>query len=317
MKSIPEFDDFNLRDQFRLSVQPEMELDNYVEEIEIDYDKLRKELAKKLKLEFAVVGVDIYKYSEYGQLEQTLIPHLFKSLYYKCNNLIVQNFKYLFQHDIDASTPTVTDSLVSRFIDTGDGGFQILENPIKGLIWVIVFEAIVRLYNSRHFKTKLFDLIGPITLRFALTYDSVYHFANNYYGPGIINNSRIISKDHLNRFLIDDNTFRWFQRNCYGIENMPNIGLKYLCNLPDFQGYDDKEIDDQNNEVIYPLVDRIRKEGIKAIDVQKIEKINNKGMELSVYNICVQAHTKFGHFMQTNEIEFTYTIGNQNAQGLD
>lgn len=45
-------------------------------------------------------------------------------------------------------------------------------------------------------------------------------FFSNFYGSAIINCARIISKDRLNRCLIDAETNKWFLHNTNGIETL-------------------------------------------------------------------------------------------------
>ena len=45
-----------------------------------------------------VLGIDIYHYSQYKPLEQSLIPVLFKLIYQKSCELCLSNSSYIFQH---------------------------------------------------------------------------------------------------------------------------------------------------------------------------------------------------------------------------
>lgn len=66
------------------------------------------------------------------------------------------------------------------------------------------FQANIVRYNSRNdTSSALYEVIGEINLRYSLTYDNLYFYNKNYYGPAIINCARIMSKDKLNRFLLD------------------------------------------------------------------------------------------------------------------
>ena len=104
--------------------------------------KLANILTKKEKTDFhlnyienkSILGIDIYKYSEYPEDEQIYVPVLFNSLYDitvgNCCNLE----KFFFQDYC-----TSTKEFKKNFISTGDGGFQIFDNPIQSLIFAAYF----------------------------------------------------------------------------------------------------------------------------------------------------------------------------------
>lgn len=311
------FSDLGLENEFRLNMNPKMELWEKVSPRKGDYSEFRKLIASEMNQKFSVVGVDIYKYSEYDPLEQILIPKLFDELYNQTCALIEQNFKYIFQNYITKDDQGKTDiNLSTYFIGTGDGGYQILETPLHSILFICVFESVVRMYNSNYFMSKLFEVIGPITLRYAMTNDFVYHYNSSYYGPAIINNARILSKDKLNRLIIDENTYYWFQLNCLGIENLMNITIPQLYGKEDFLAYNRDYATEDNNELIYMTTGMPERDGLKAIDVQKMGTLRSKKTEIEVYNVYIQVHSRFSHFMFETSIEFTYSVGNQNPQGL-
>lgn len=313
--NIPEFSDLGLNNHFRLNIGPKLELDDYDTYEKMDYSKIRLHLSKALENKYTIIGIDFYRYSEYMQLEQTLIPNLFSEIYRETNSLILQNFKYLFQkHKTDSNI--YKGDFEEYFIGTGDGGYQILETPLHGIAYISIFEAIVRLYNSRKFMSKVYDLIGPITLRYAMTYDDLFKYNKSYYGNAIINNARIISRDKLNRFLIDENSYKWFQLRCIGIENIGTLDLEVISKYSEFKDYNDSYRSEDGNELFYSSKGRNINEGIKGVDIQKLGILSEKNSKLDVYNVCIQVHSRYGHFLQENEREFAYTIGNQNSNGL-
>jgi len=133
-----------------------------------------------------VLGIDIYNYSQYKPLEQSLIPILFKLIYDKASVLCKSDSSFIFQN-------YEQETFIGQFIDTGDGGFQIFDTPIHAMAFAINFQMIVRYYNSFRYFPKLRKIIGPLGLRYAMTHDKIYKFNNNYFGPSIINNSRILN----------------------------------------------------------------------------------------------------------------------------
>lgn len=258
--------------------------------------------------EKTVLGIDVYQYSQYHSLEQSIVPFLFKLIYNETCDLCLKKTGFVFQKY------QKTD-FKSQFIDTGDGGFQLFETPLHGILFAIHFELFVRYYNSFQFYPKLRKLIGPLNLRYAMTHDQVFEFDNNFYGPCIINNNRILSRDSLNRFLIDENTYNWFMLNMSGLENLQILSLKEIQRIQEFVDY--KLQDDMDS--IFPMDYKYdQKESIIGIDVQKIGKIQVKSSYLSIYNLHIQY---LGGIASTDDPEqktvITLTLGNLNTSGID
>jgi len=184
-----------------------------------------------------ILGVDIFHYSKMENYQQRILPFLIYELL-SATQSILTGARYLF------SKQTALDIITSR-IDTGDGFFLVFETPIHALLFTVVFEAIMRLFNSFSLHPETRAITGNITYRLALSTDEVYktNFGtseSNFYGKGIITCARILSKDKLNRFLIDENTYLWFLENIKGIENMPLLTLSDISKLPQFKDYDNQ-----------------------------------------------------------------------------
>ena len=128
----------------------------------------------------SVLGIDIFKYSSFGSLEQTLIPFLFKTLFKLTIKLCFTNHKYLFQK-------TSEEEINRTFISTGDGGYLLFDTPLHSLVFAINFAVVLRIYNAFHLYPRLRKIIGAVNMRYAITYDRVYIFDNNFYGRAIIN----------------------------------------------------------------------------------------------------------------------------------
>lgn len=248
-----------------------------------------------------VLGIDIYHYSQYKPLEQSLIPILFKLIYDKAVSLCLSDSSFMFQN-------YKQETFRNQFIDTGDGGFQIFDTPIHATAFVINFQMIVRYYNSFRYFPKLRKIIGPLGLRYALTHDKIYKFNDNYFGPSIINNSRILNKDSLNRFLLDENTFNWFLHKINGIENLPHASMEQLKSLLSFVDY--KEVDGHNN--IYVDDEGFNFGKITSCDIQKIGDIISKKMKLSIYNLHLQYQGSLGE----DKFNTVISLGNLNAGGI-
>jgi hypothetical protein len=256
----------------------------------------------------AVLGIDVYRYSQMDELSQSLVPFVFRRLYLEAAEHCRKSCPYLF-HETD-------DELLSHFIDTGDGGFQLFDTPLQALCFALRFEVELRTFNTHTLYPRLRGLFeDDLTVRYAITYQGVFGFQGNYYGPAIITNSRIIARDKLNRCLVDRGTFDWFMTNTRGIENLETIGLKDLMCLPDFREYD---VSLAKKGGMFPVVGGI---GLtshwKDIDILRIGEIHVKNGSLSVYSLHV-------HYLQTYQDEkdkeiqqtFTVTLGNLYTSGV-
>ena len=254
-----------------------------------------------------VLGIDIYQYSQYRSLEQSIVPFLFKLLYKETVALCLQKAKFIFQKYEEGD-------FKKQFIDSGDGGFQLFQTPLHAVIFAIHFELFVRYYNAFQLYPKLRKLIGPLNLRYALTHDLVFEFEGNYYGPCIINCNRILSKDELNRFLIDENTYNWFMLNMSGLENLQIISIEEIMRMKGFEDY--KVSDDM--ESIFPMtMDFEPKKNIISVDVQKIGKIEVKSTSLSIYNLHIQYLGGITHKEDPSQrTVITLSLGNLNTSGI-
>jgi hypothetical protein len=257
----------------------------------------------------AVLGIDVYRYSQFDLLPQSLVPFVLRLLYSEVCQLLRAGDPYLF-HDVDRK-------LRKHFIDTGDGGFQLLDTPIHALLFALNFETILRAFNSFRFYPRLRKLFDTdLNVRYAITYDRVFTFERNYYGPGIINNSRIIGRDKLNRCLIDQGTFDWFTRNTRGVENLGSIGLQDLHRLPDFEGYD-ASLATKDGQIFPPKGGFQLLTPWKDIDVLKIGDISVKNDSMPVYSLHMHVMLTLGDEKdQTKKETFTVTLGNLNTSGI-
>lgn len=250
----------------------------------------------------AVLGFDIYRYSQYPLLEQSLIPYLFKKLYvHTCNNCI-NHEPYIFQN-------YKLEDFTKTFIDSGDGGFQIFETPLHAVIFAIYFQSNIKRYNSGREPVllQLKEIIGEITLRYAVSYDSVYSFKDNFYGPSIINNARIMEKDKLNRCLIDDNTSYWFTEELNGIENLQLLNYDDLKGINIFKKY--KDINEKAS-----LLFNSSRSNIISSQILKIGEIKSKLDTLSIHSIHIQTRMTSAAELALNK--YTVSLGNLNSTGI-
>lgn len=275
---------------------------NAIDSNQINKENILKEIHPLIEKK-AVLGFDIYRYSQYPELEQTLIPHLFKELYNVTINNCLDLEPYTFYNKDKAY-------FTKHFIDAGDGGFQIFDNPFQAIVFALYFQANIRRYGSRHEATiDLFNTIGEITLRYSLTYDNIYSYGKNYYGPSIINNARIMSKDKLNRFLIDENTLDWFNEEFNGIENLQVINFKEDFKIIDF--FSKLNIKDTDKSSL--LFDH-EMSNILKVDVLRIGEITSKLDKLSIHSLHIQVMMK--SISSKDFKKFTISLGNLNSTGI-
>lgn len=257
----------------------------------------------------AVLGVDIYQYSTYGEFEQTLIPFLFKTILRTTIDACLANHRYIFQK-------YTAEMIEDRFISTGDGGFLIFDTPLHALLFACNFSVTLRIYNAYHFYPRLRKIIGGISVRFALTQDKLYSYDNNYYGSAIINNARILSKDALNRCLIDENVYGWFTLNMDGIENLQILTIEEIANIHEFRtDYDSTLLEAYEDEVFSK--ESSRRQGIINSDILKIGKIRAKETDMNIYNLHLQVMM---HLVNNDDPKqtkvVTVSLGNLNTSGI-
>jgi len=310
---IPELQYETLGKVYQVNILPRIQINQKREKLgEIENEI--KELNDLFSSKQTVLGFDIFQYSQYKAEEQILIPVLFGLIYNDAWNLAIQNYSYIFQK-YDHYNLANTLDYKKYFISTGDGGFQIIDSPIHAILFLVVFSTILRFYNSGLYIPLIKEKIGIIDIRYAISYDNIYHYMDNYYGSGIINNARMMGKDKLNRLLIDRNIYNWFLENITGIENLISIGLDEISEIKEFEGYDGKRISVENNALISANTKIIKMEGFKSIDIQKIGEITEKKTKMDIYNIHLQAIIDYRSFFHIQKV-VTVSIGNLNTTGI-
>ena len=164
-------------------------VDRYIEGINegqthtVIKEKLQNELDKYYSQK-AVLGIDIYRYSQFQKLEQTFIPYIFKTILDATTDICFKYEPFIFQK-------TSKDTIINSFIDTGDGGFLIFDTPLEAVTYAIYFESNLKRFNSKLSSLgKAKSIVGSLSLRYSLTYDYIYFSNKNHYGASIINNAR-------------------------------------------------------------------------------------------------------------------------------
>lgn len=256
----------------------------------------------------SVLGIDIFQYSSFGEFEQTLLPFIFKTIFHATTRLCLENHPYIFQkysqEDIEKS-----------FISTGDGGFLIFDTPFHSLVFACNLAILLRVYNSFHYYPKLRRIVGGINFRYAITYDKIYSFEDNYYGRAVINNARILQKDNLNRCLIDENVHRWFTLNIDGLENLQVITIQDVANIYEFNRYYDRKFLETPDEIFES--ESSRRYGIINSDVLEIGKIRSKEAEMNIYNLHLQVTLNLYNDDDRSQMRaITVSLGNLNTSGI-
>lgn len=272
---------------------------------DIKDSEVLKTLPNKYLHQKVILGVDIYRYSQYPVVEQTYIPVVFNELYKATVKDLIKGEPFIFEaYGLSAS------DFEKRFISTGDGGFQIFNNPVEAVVFALYFQMNVKLFvsgsSSMPYAELLHKMIDNIDLRYAITSDLIYLFNSTYFGPGIINNARILAKDNLNRLLIDSNTIKWFTKNIHSVENLLVLNKTSFTSSEFFKNYDDKRVSllfNSNNS-------------FKSVDVLTIGSIMAKNIPLEIYNLHIQAIISFKTANNTQK-DLVVTLGNLNTAGIE
>ena len=144
-----------------------------------------------------------------------------------------------------------------------------------------------------------------------MLFDNLYKIDDKAYGAAIINNARILSRDRLNRCLIDKNVYEWFLTNTNGIENLQRLTADDIKRIPLFRDY---EITGMAGTFFG------RQEGnnrLNSIDIMKIGEIKIKDNAYDIYNLHLQIKMEITDDDNSqNAGNFTITLGNLNTEGL-
>jgi hypothetical protein len=255
----------------------------------------------------SVLGIDILGYSQYAFEKQALVPLLFSKLLNETIRHILQSEIFMFQGQ-------TRESILERFIPTGDGGFIVFENPLQGLLFSMKFASMLHLFNSYSYYPGLRHILGEIRVRYCHTYDILFQYENNYYGPAIINNHRVMSRDKLDRCLMDREAYDWFLRQINGIEslqifNIRELSMKLVRPLP--------PVDPTKQEILSSILKNPdNPQFIRTLLTQKIGEIKAKTQSIDVYNLFAQFSASYSDEKTRVHDNYIVNLGNLNASGL-
>lgn len=245
----------------------------------------------------AVLGIDIYQYSKMPLECQRLIPTLFKFL---------RDISLGICHDEEFMFAAHPKN--GLYISTGDGGFEIFDTPLHAIVFAIHFQSVLVTFNGFLLHPRLRSMLGQISVRYALTYNTLFRQNSNFFGPGIITNARILARDALNRFLVDANTVEWFQRYLYSLESLQTIraaDLRHVMHSANAMSPRPRSL----------LFGRRGRHNIESVDLQKVGFVSVKGADLDIYNLCVKTVMTLGSAERKKPVRVV-TVGNLNTSGI-
>lgn len=250
-----------------------------------------------------VLGLDIYKYSEFAAESQRLVPVIFRLIYGMACSLVVMREPMLFAEEDFQAT----------FISTGDGGFQIFDTPLQGIIFAAAVQVALSAYNTAIIYPRTRGFVGGLTMRYALTRDLVYRLDDNWFGSGIISNARILSRDHLNRFLVDGHTVAWFDKTFGSVESL------LIQQKDDIKRFAQDTAKAQSAESMFFDAkgdNSLPQNCFRALDLQRIGTVTAKGRPLEVFNLHLQIMIR--NILESRGInrQSIVTLGNLNAEGI-
>lgn len=249
----------------------------------------------------AVLGMDIYKYSRMPLRAQRMVPSLLEFI--RDDTLAAcHNSEGFIFHTSDFTGP---------FVSTGDGGFHVFATPLHALVFAVFFQSYVAAYNSGHYLPRLHRILDQeLVVRYALTYGELFLQDRNVFGDAVITNARIMSRDSLNRCLLDQQTIRWFRDELVSIESLLTTEASDLERLGVLA-----------NSTVRADASRLfgsqrGKSGIRAIHVQDIGVVVAKSDQFHVYSLMIQVAVPKRSFERRDAGLVVVTIGNLNTVGI-
>lgn len=267
-----------------------------------DHDHFKKEMALLISREKqtkTVVGVDLFEYSKMDELKQFFVPFIINSIFNYALDEISEDEDLIFMKS------DISEIRRSK-IDTGDGFFVILNNPVEAFVFLIHFCAQFETLQSRNSATGLMEICHSFFFRYSISTGPVYEYEGKKYGEAIINCSRIMSLDKLNRFLIDDATFFWFYDNANGLDTMRTNSRTEIVK------YNNTKFNSEGKSMVFNIGKNDN--SIKTLITQKIGTMQSKNDILDIYNVYLQVHVLL---MKKEPVDLIVSIGNLNVSKFE
>jgi hypothetical protein len=195
------------------------------------------------KIKKAVLGLDIFKYSKAPQTNIKYLQFAF-DLIVLCTRECCKLVEPSLFRKIEFN---------ENFKHTGDGALIVFDTPLEALVFNCYFTYFLHLINSQILLERLILALSASTdtlsekalekkhriiVRSVITYDEAFEYegvaatgAGKYFGKSVTNCARLLSKDSLNRFLIDESTQEHFFNLFHGIENIPSYDVATIAHI--------------------------------------------------------------------------------------
>jgi hypothetical protein len=263
---------------------------------------LLSDLASANQLDRTVFGIDIYEYSKMDALKQFTVPFIVDQLFENTLARLKSQETAFFRDEF------LVEIRRSR-IDTGDGFFLILMNPLHALLFLCHFSIELELFKTRYRARTLMRSMNDYVIRYAISKGDVFIYSGKYYGDAIIRCARIMAKDRLNRCLIDNATYFWFYDNASGLESIQDAGLHNIFGIEELQAVKEGKSD------IF-LTGPMVFSSFKSIVVNKIGRISVKNDTFDIYNVFLQIGMRVGEALM-NSFPIVASAGTINMHGLN
>ena len=202
------------------------------------YMDLLKNIKDRKKC-YAVLGLDVYQYSQHSRAFLDFVPPIFDLFFRLSIKLCLTLEPWLF--------PIKEEEFLFRAKHTGDGGLVLFDSPIHALVFNVYFHFCNALMNAGLIYQKITAFfeqsrkdnsnskgglgeepvaVERIVFRSAMAQGVCYDYNPTqrnkmYFGDAYLNCARVLSKDNLDRFLIDQTVRDFFVHWFQGIENLP------------------------------------------------------------------------------------------------
>jgi len=257
------------------------------------------ELLEKEIIQRTIVGIDVYRYSKMDKIPQSLLPY--------CLDILIEGtFANLLEYEPAFFSKELNKESNDAIIHTGDGFYVPFIDPIRATLFCIYFQSNLSSINTLNNQILMRSMVGSISIRYAMTIGPVYYYENKLYGKPIIQNARLLSLDKLNRFLLSNKVFLWFEIHTNGIETIGAIKLEDIKKIDKFTLFSDKSL------IFVP--EQVGFYRFRTLILQKIGDQKVKDDTEDIYSLFIQVLMK--HKMRIEIDKYVISIGNLNTHGI-